>query len=114
MSPEDQFRDALQRRAIIPPTEVISDGHIHRCDAEGKNGKGDAAYLLHLDGVAAGGLENHRDGLGWETWSANIGRKLSPVEVVKQREIIEASKRLAEAEADQRRKEAREKAARIW
>ena len=43
---------------------IIADGSIHRCDAAGRNGKGDAAYLLHLDGVPAAGLENWRDGNG--------------------------------------------------
>jgi phage/plasmid primase-like uncharacterized protein len=109
-----QFSDALTRRGIITRADLIADGNIHRCDADGRNGKGDAAYLLHIDGVPSGGFQNWRDGLGWETWAANIGRKLSPVEVVAQRERIEASKRLAEAEAEKRRASARDKAAGIW
>ncbi len=71
-----QFRIAMGERQIIPPVEIITDGKIHRCDAEGKNGRGDAAYLLHLDGVAAGGLENHRDGRGWENWPRRRGPKV--------------------------------------
>ena len=51
----DQFRAALAARDIVPPESIIADGSIHRCDAAGKNGKGDAAYLLHLDGIPAGG-----------------------------------------------------------
>ena len=47
----------------------------------GKNGKGDAAYLLHLDGIPAGGLENWRDGKGWESWRFDIGRALTPPEL---------------------------------
>lgn len=109
-----QFRDALSRRGIIPPGDLLADGNIHRCDADGRNGKGDAAYLLHVDGVPSGGFQNWRDGLGWEIWCANIGRTLSPVEVVAQRELIEASKRLAEAEAEKRRANARDKADSIW
>lgn len=109
-----QFRDALIRRGIVPPADLVTDGTIHRCDADGRNGKGDAAYLLHIDGVPSGGFQNWRDGLGWEIWRANIGRNLSPVEVVAQRERIEASKRLAEAEAEKRRASARDKAAGIW
>ena len=57
----DRFRAALAARDIVPPAQIIADGSIHRCDAVGKNGKGDAAYLLHLDGIPAGGLENWRD-----------------------------------------------------
>lgn len=50
----DRFRVALAARDIVPPESVIADGSIHRCDAAGKNGNGDAAYLLHLDGIPAG------------------------------------------------------------
>lgn len=70
----DRFRAALAARDIVPPESIIADGSIHRCDAAGKNGKGDAAYLLHLDGIPAGGLENWRDGKGWESWRFDIGR----------------------------------------
>ena len=38
---------------------AFADGSIHRCDAAGKNGKGDAAYLLHLDGIPAWGAVTH-------------------------------------------------------
>ena len=57
----DQFRAALAARGIVVPHSIIADGSIHRCDTAGKNGKGDAAYLLHLDSIPAGGLENWRD-----------------------------------------------------
>jgi putative DNA primase/helicase len=110
-----QFCDALRARHIIPPdNNLLADGAIHRCDADGPNGKGDAANLLHLDGIPAGGFENHRDSLGWESWRANIGRQLSPAEMLAHRDRIEANKRIAEAVTAQRRKDAREQAATIW
>ena len=77
----DQFRAGLAARDIVPPENIIADGCIHRCDVAGKNGKGDAAYLLHLDGIPAGGLENWRDGKGWESWRVDIGRALTPAEL---------------------------------
>ena len=52
----DRFRAALAARDIVPPESIIADGTIHRCEAAGKNCKGDAAYLLHLDGIPAGGV----------------------------------------------------------
>src|SRR5512144_666458 len=112
--PLKQFRDALQRRKIIPPAEIIGDGELRRCDAEGRNGKDDAAYLLHLDGIPAGGFENHRDGGGWETWRADIGRKLSAREQEAQQARIEAGKRERAKRQAQERAEARERAAAIW
>ncbi|MFA5810257.1 MAG: hypothetical protein WC935_07995, partial [Thermoleophilia bacterium] len=76
----DRFRAALAARDIVPPETVIADGSIHRCDVAGKNGKDDAAYLLHLDGIPAGGLENWSDGKGWESWQFDIGRAPTPAE----------------------------------
>ena len=49
------------------------DGKLGRCPvAGGKPGAIDGAYLLHLDGIPAGYIENFRDGHGPETWRANI------------------------------------------
>ena len=31
----DEFRAALHGRNINPPDEIIADGYIHRCNAEG-------------------------------------------------------------------------------
>ena len=110
----DQFRAALAARDIVPPKSVIADGCIHRCDAAGKNGKGDAAYLLHLDGIPAGGLENWRDGRGWESWRFDIGRELTPAELDALRRNAEAAIARRTDEAVRRHAAAREVAARIW
>ena len=71
---------AVAARDIVAPDNIIADGSIHRCDAAGENGKGDAAYLLHLDGVPAGGLENWRDGKVWGSWRFDLGRVLTAAE----------------------------------
>ncbi len=109
-----QFCDALQRRNIIPPEGIIGDGKLRRCDAEGRNGKDDAAYLLHLDGIPAGGFENHRDGLGWENWRVDMGRPLAFAEVEAHRAKVVAMQAEREADELRRRAEARERAAAIW
>jgi hypothetical protein len=70
----DQFRAALLARDIIPPEPIVAGGRLHRCHAAGRNGRGDAAYVLHLDGLPAGGFENHRDGRDWEAWRFDLGR----------------------------------------
>jgi len=54
----DRFRAALAARDIVAPDKIIADGSIHRRDAAGKNGKGDAANLVRLDRLPAGRLEN--------------------------------------------------------
>jgi phage/plasmid primase-like uncharacterized protein len=82
----DQFRAALIAREIVPPDTIIADGRLHRCNAAGARGRGDAAYLLHLDGMPAGGMENWRDGRGWQAWRVDLGRPLS----VAERDAIQA------------------------
>ena len=73
----DRFRAALIARDIVPPDPIVADGRLHRCNAAGAHGRRDAAYLLHLDGLPTGGMENWRDGLGWQAWRLDIGRTLS-------------------------------------
>lgn len=110
----DRFRAALVARDIVPPETIIADGSIHRCDAAGKNGKCDAAYLLHLDGIPAGGLENWRDGKGWESWRFDVGRALTLAELEALRRRAEAASARRKDEAARRHAAAREIAARIW
>jgi phage/plasmid primase-like uncharacterized protein len=93
-----QFRNAMRARGIIPPTDIVGDGKIHRADVTGKNGKDDASYLLYLNGLPAGGFENHKDGLGWEPWKADTGRRLSSDEQEQQRTRIELARRERETE----------------
>src|SRR5947207_1385503 len=110
----EQFRSALERRDIVPPHRLIGDGGLHRCDAVGGGGKGDAAYILHLDGLPAGGFENHRDGIGWENWRASIGRRLTPKETKEGQRRVEAALIEREAEDARRKAEAASRAEAIW
>jgi putative DNA primase/helicase len=106
----NQFRAALSVRGILAPLKIRADGVLHRCDAEGKGGKGDAAYLLHLDGIPAGGFENHRDGLGWENWRADIGRTMTPAEEAEHRTKVEAQRMQREVDQAKQHSEARKRA----
>ncbi|HUX73797.1 MAG TPA: AAA family ATPase [Steroidobacteraceae bacterium] len=114
MNPRDEFRAAMAERQIVPPQEIIADGKIHRCDAEGKNGRGDAAYLLHGDGIPAGGFENHRDGQGWQNWRANLGRHLSPAEEAALQARIKDHARQRERAEAARSAETMDRAHAIW
>lgn len=110
----EQFRTALRGRGITPPDELIADGHLHRCDTEGKRGKGDGAYVLHIDGVSAGGFENHRDGMGWENWKAESSRTFTPAERAEFQERIAAIRHERDAVEAKRRADARKRAEEIW
>jgi putative DNA primase/helicase len=110
----DQFRAALRARDIVPPEPIVADGRLHRCHAAGRHGRGDAAYLLHLDGIPAGGLENWRDGIGWQAWRCELARALTDAE----RQSLVERTRAARAERDRdtaaRHAAARATAARLW
>jgi phage/plasmid primase-like uncharacterized protein/predicted transcriptional regulator len=72
----DAFADAMQVRGLVPPSEIVADGKIHRCDVRGKRGKGDGSCILFSDGkVPAGGFQNFKDGGGWENWRYDLGRQ---------------------------------------
>lgn len=109
-----RFRAALVARDIVPPDPIIADGRLHRCSAAGPHGRGDAAYLLHLDGLPAGGMENWRDGLGWQTWRLDIGRTLSAAEREALRLREQAASVQRREEAARCHEQARQRAARIW
>ncbi len=110
----DQFRAALVARDIVPPEPILADGCLHRCDAAGKHGRGDAAYVLHMDGLPAGGLENWRDGRGWESWRFDSGRELSPGEhaTIATRTRVDLDRR--EAANAVRHRAAQARATRLW
>ena len=112
--PIQQFRAAMTGRGIVPPDEILADGKLHRCDAEGRRGKGDASYLLHMDGLAAGGFQNWRDGVGWQNWRADAGRALTPAEEAAHRAMIEAARQEREADDARRHSEAQTACAGIW
>ena len=71
------FRQFAAGLGVSLPPEVVADGQLHRCDTLGKNGDGDGAYLLHLDGLPAGGAQNWQSGQGWVDWHYDVGRPLS-------------------------------------
>ena len=111
----EQFRDALRGRGIIAPDDLLADGRLHRCDVDaGARGKGDAAYLLHGDGIPAGGFENWRDGLGWENWKADTGRTFTSDERAAYGARMNAARKEREAENAKRKAEASQRAAAIW
>lgn len=109
-----QFRAALEAREIIPPQRIIADGQLHRCDSQGKAGKSDGCYILHLDGRPAGGFQNWRDGLGWQDWAVDSTQTFTAEEKAAHRKQQTAMKRAREADERQRHSDARTKAAQIW
>jgi putative DNA primase/helicase len=115
MSALADFRNAMQQRGLVPPSEILADGKLHRCDVQGKNGSGDGAYIFHDDDRPAGGFQNWQDGQDWQSWTYTNGRgPLTAEERSAMAVKFEAAKRAAALEAEQRHQEAAERAAEIW
>lgn len=109
----DQFAAALAGRSIIAE-QIVADGKLHRCKVEGgKPGREDAAYVLHLDGVPAGGLINWRDGHGWQAWAARLEHKPSAEDRAAQRANIEKIRETRHQEELQRHAENAKRARRL-
>jgi putative DNA primase/helicase len=108
------FAAAMRARGLVPPDYIIADGNIHRCDAAGKRGRSgrdDGSYLLHTDGIPAGGFENWCDGEGWENWSYRDPTEAERPELLqKMRAAKDANDAVAAASASR----ARDKAVRLW
>lgn len=108
-----QFKAILSENGINPPFNLNADGKLHRCDTTDKNGKGDAAYLLHLDEIPAGFYENFQTGVRG-TWRADIGRKLTPTELASHEKRIESARRQRDNEIKQRHEQAAIRARQLW
>lgn len=105
--PTKAFQDAMRAAGLVPPRAIIADGVLHRCDADGgTSGKGDGAYILHLNGIPTGGFQNWRVGEGWQTWSLKPEREFSSDERRAFRVEIARQRKLREEETANRRAEA--------
>ncbi|SMB28629.1 conserved protein of unknown function [Sterolibacterium denitrificans] len=106
----DQFAAVLAARGIVPG-HIEADAALHRCKVEGgKSGRLDGAYVLHLDGLPAGGFINWRDGLGWQTWAAKPEREWSRAEHDAWRARADAMRQLRLQDEIQRHTEAAKRA----
>lgn len=109
----DQFAAALAARGILAE-QIEADGALHRCKVEGgKPGREDAAYVLHLDGVPAGGFINWRDGQGWQAWAARLEHKPSDEDRAIHRTNIEKIRETRHQEELQRHAENAKRARRL-
>lgn len=111
--PIQQFSEALASRGLIVPASIVADGSFQRADVEGRNGKGDGSYILHLDGIPAGSICNWKDGLGWQAWRADIGRTLTDAEKQALRQRAERDRVQREKAAERKREWAKARASEL-
>ena len=113
----EKFIQAMAQADIMTTDEIIPDGKLHRIHIEGDRiGSRNGWYVLHLDGVPAGGagaFGSWKDGIT-HTWSAKLERECTPQERTAHSARTEAAKAAHAAEERQRHLNARENAARDW
>ena len=108
------FRRAMAAAGLVPPSDLLADGRIHRCGIEGKKRSNrSGAYSITVDG-RFGGYQNWASGSEWQSWRAAMPSQLTP----EQREAILEVGRQATAKrlADEKigRERARLKAVEMW
>ncbi len=111
MSPEDQFRDAIQAAGLTPPDE-IEPGRLHRFSSNGKRAD-DAGWCKLFPDLAGGVFGDHRTGLS-ETWQAERAQPYTAAEREAFRLRCESDRREREAETARRQAGAATAAAAIW
>lgn len=111
---ESAFRDAATTRGLVLPNRLVADGTLRRCGTTEKPHQLDGAYLLHLDGIAAGGFENHRDGLDWQNWCSRAENEMSDMERTEHRRRMVAAKKVRDEEISEKRARAKREAQHIW
>jgi putative DNA primase/helicase len=109
----ERFHAAMSDAGIVPPDEIIADGKLRRFSTNGKRGDDAGWYIFHNDGIPAGAFGDWRTGIE-QTWRADIGRKLSPVEVDALRRKADADHKQRDAGKQRRQVETRKRAAEIW
>ncbi|WP_077731897.1 toprim domain-containing protein [Methylocaldum sp. 14B] len=105
------FKSAMQAAGIVPPTEIIGDGRLHRFHIEGqRHGTLNGAYVLHLDRHPAGWFQDFKTGVSG-TWKAGGGTWRMDEAT---RKHIEEERRRRQAEIETRHRKKAAEARVLW
>ncbi len=110
--PIQEFREAIHQCGLVPPEVIAADGKLRRFASNGRRNDDAGWYLLYGDGIPSGSFGDWRTGLT-QSWRADIGRALTPVEEAEHRAKIKAMRLEREADDARRRTEAETTAAAI-
>lgn len=112
-APEVQFSEKIQQ-AGLNPGAIVLDGVIHRFSTKPGDPTDTAGwYLGYSDNVPSGAFGDWRTGNQW-TWQANLGRDLSPIEIMQNSARIAEAKRIAEKARAETREAAANRAQTEW
>ena len=105
---EEQFREFCRENGFDLPPKLEADGKVQRF------GPNDVcAYVLHLDGVPSGWIQDWRQDATRYEWNAN-GRKLNHEERKRADAEIKAAKAKRDADKAERHAKASATAERLW
>ena len=113
MNNTTQFITAISQSGLTPPDYIVDDGLIHRFSSNGKPGDKAGWYTYDSNGVTSGCFGCWRSGFD-QTWTANIGRKLTKDEYAINKERTIAMQLKREAEVLKNQTEAQVKAKEFW
>ncbi|MGR9052897.1 MAG: DUF5906 domain-containing protein [Gammaproteobacteria bacterium] len=117
VSIEAEFLAAMSSLGIAPAKQIsfLADGRIHRFRVEGdKSGSLNGWYVLYTDGaVPAGAFGSWKTGDSG-TWCAKSESAMKPHERESVRRKLQEAKAAREQEQKQIRKQARDKAEKLW
>jgi len=111
---ETQFKDAMASSGIVTKDAVIADGTLHRFYIDGdRKGSKNGWYVLFGDGVPAGSFGSWKTG-DKGTWCVKPDRDLTTAQRNEHKRRMIEAKVAREAEEQERRNVARDKARSIW
>ena len=113
MNPIYQFQDAISQSGLIPPTDIIADGRIHRFSSNGKPANKNGWYIFHADEPSVGIYGDWSKDFQ-SKWSVDIGRPYTAEETKAYRLKMELAKSLAEKAQIERQLQAQEEVSQLW
>jgi putative DNA primase/helicase len=79
--PINQFKEAMYSAGMTPPNFIETDGVLKRFPSSDRKNDKNGWYVFHDEGIPAGAFGCWQKGIN-ESWRANIGRALTPSEIL--------------------------------
>tara|TARA_R110002110_G_C13467715_1_gene719480 strand:- start:5902 stop:6810 length:909 start_codon:yes stop_codon:yes gene_type:complete len=109
----EQFKTQMLNSGIKPPSDIISDGEIHRFSTKDNNNDMAGWYVLYANNIPAGCFGNWRTGMVIN-WCAKSKDEMSAQEWSNHRQLIGQAKKQREKRQLQVNQQAAERAKYIW
>ncbi|BCA94584.1 hypothetical protein TUM19329_09450 [Legionella antarctica] len=103
----DHFKTEMINKGIVPPSQIMLDGQLHRFHIEGDNrASRNGWYVLYTDNIPSGAFGNWKTGIN-QTWSIKASSHVGlSVGLELQRKMVVAKKLRDEAKAIEYKKTA--------